>query len=85
MVLFLSIIYYILRIYLYILVAYVLLSWIPELRSTRFYQILHQITEPYMRLFRGLIVIGYFDFTPIIGFMLYGFGLEAFGMFIASL
>ncbi|MFU8786173.1 MAG: YggT family protein [Candidatus Izemoplasmataceae bacterium] len=81
----LSILYYILRIYFYVLIAYVLLSWIPEIRQSKFYYYLHQIADPYLRLFRGIIVIGYMDFTPIVGFVIYGFGLQAFGMFINSL
>ena len=85
MVLFLQVLYYILQIYFYILIAYVLLSWIPDIRNTRFYYYLHQIADPYMRLFRGVLVFGQMDFTPIIGFMLYMFGLRAFQMFIAGI
>ena len=85
MVIALSILYYVLRIYLYLLFAYVLLSWIPEIRQSKFYYYLHQIADPYLRLFRGIIVFGQLDFTPIVGFILYGFGLQAFGMFISSL
>ena len=85
MVLALSILYQILTIYYYLLIAYVLLSWIPEIRQTKFYFYLHQLADPYLRLFRGIIVMGQLDFTPIIGFIIYGFGLQAFGMFVGSL
>ncbi len=85
MVLFLQGLYYVLQIYFYILIGYILLSWIPDIRNTRFYYYLHQIADPYMRLFRGILVFGQMDFTPIVGFMLYMFGLRAFQMFIAGL
>ncbi len=81
----LSILHTILTIYFFMMIAYILLSWVPEIRQSRFYYILHLIVNPYMRIFRGLIVIGNFDFTPIIGLLFYNFGLMAFGEFIASL
>lgn len=74
----LYVIYRILQIYFYVLIADVLLSWVPELRRTKIGQIIHRIADPYMRIFRGLIVVGMFDFTPIIGFFIYEFGLRYF-------
>ena len=69
----LYILYWILRVYF--LIAYVLMSWIPELRGTKIHQIIHSIANPYMRIFRGVLVIGMIDLTPIIGFLLYQWGL----------
>lgn len=66
-----------LRIYYYIIIAYILLGWIPEIRRSKLYSYLHQITNPYLGIFRGLIVVGMMDFTPIIGLLIYNFGLEA--------
>ncbi len=71
-----------LQIYLYILIADVLLSWLPEIRQTTIGHWIHRLANPYMRLFRGWLVIGMFDFTPIIGFMLYQFGLSMVGRMI---
>ncbi len=85
MIFFLQVLYYILNIYFYILIAYVLLSWVPDIRETKFYYYLHQIADPYMRLFRGILVFGQMDFTPIVGFLLYMFGLQFFQAFITSL
>ena len=62
--------YQVLRIYFYIILITVILSWTP-LVNTRFYQILLKITGPYMNIFRGWLVISNMDFTPIIGFILY--------------
>lgn len=85
MQLLLLLLYRVLEIYFYTLIIYVLLSWIPELRQSRFYQMLGTITEPYMRLFRGLIVIGMIDLTPILGFFLFQFGLQALGFVINTM
>lgn len=67
---------YILKAYYYILIAYVLMSWIPELRGSKFHQVIHGIANPYMRVFRGLLVFGMMDFTPIIGFIIFQVGLK---------
>ena len=72
----LIVIYYILQVYFYFLIGSVLLSWIPELRRTKIGQLIDRIAQPYMRIFRGIIVIGMFDFTPIIGFIIYNFGMS---------
>ena len=82
---FLIIIYYILQVYYWILIAYVLGSWIPELRKTRIYRVIHQLANPYMRIFRGLLVFGMMDFTPILGFLLYQWGLSNLGNMIQTL
>jgi uncharacterized protein YggT (Ycf19 family) len=78
----LTYIYYALRAYFYVLIASVLLSWLPEIRRTRVGEFIDRLADPYMRLFRGLIVVGMFDFTPILGFFLYQFGLNQFGRMI---
>ena len=66
-----------LQYYYYILVASVLLSWIPDLKRSTVGQFIDKLADPYMRIFRGWVVIGVMDFTPIIGFMFYYFGLNA--------
>ncbi len=85
MVLLLTIIYWLLKVYYWILIAFVLGSWIPELRNSRIYRVIYQLADPYMRLFRGFLVIGMMDFTPIIGFLLYQFGLSYLAQMIATL
>ena len=69
-------VYYALLAYFYVLIASILLSWLPELRRNKIGQFIDRLANPYMRIFRGLIVIGMFDFTPIIGFIIYRFGLN---------
>ncbi len=85
MVYLLTILNYAIQAYFYMLIAYILLSWVPSIRESKFYYYLHVITNPYMRIFRGFLVVGNFDFTPMIGLLLYSFGMNAFGEFVASL
>jgi YggT family protein len=75
----------VLEVYFYLMIATILLTWFPEATKTKWFEALYQITSPYLRLFRGVVVIGQFDFTPIIGFLLYQFGLNAFAQLVASL
>ena len=79
------IIYKILQYYYYILVASVLLSWIPDLKRSSVGRIIDKLADPYMRIFRGWIVIGVMDFTPILGFMFYYFGLNAVGQMLSGI
>jgi|GEM_PF-432413 len=78
----LVILWWALRIYFYLLIAYVLMSWVPELRKTAIGQLIGKLADPYMRIFRGLLVFGMMDFTPILGFFLYQMGLNYFGQMI---
>ncbi len=82
---FLSILLIVLEVYFFVLIAYILLSWFPTIRESRFYYTLHRLADPYMRFFRGILVLGGMDFTPIVGFLIYRFGLFAFAEFVASL
>ena len=79
MQMFLEIIEILLRYYYYVLIASIFLSWIPDLKRSTIGQYIDKLANPYMRIFRGWIVIGVMDFTPLIGFMFYYFGLNAFG------
>lgn len=72
-----------LQIYYWILIAYILMSWIPEIRGTKLHRIVHNIANPYMRIFRGLLVFGMFDFTPVIGFLLYNLGMNYYWEMVA--
>ncbi len=77
--------YLVLNVYMLLIFAYILLSWIPELRQSKFYAILHQIVDPYLRIFRGLLVAGNFDFTPLLGILLLRFFLIFMNDFISTL
>ena len=57
-------------IYGFLLVLYILSSWIPQLGQSMVGQILAQLSEPYLRLFRGIIpLLGGVDFSPILAFI----------------
>lgn len=56
--------------YLIMLFARILGSWVPELQNTRFMQFIAFYTDPYLNLFRKIIPpIGMMDFSPIVAFL----------------
>jgi len=75
MLIFLTVAYYALLVYFYIMIIYILLSW-TSIRNTRFYYFLEKIVNPYLGIFRGWIVISNIDFTPMLGLLLYQFILS---------
>lgn len=66
------IIYYILVIFQFILLARVLLSWFPNIdRSNPLVQMLYQITEPVLQPIRNVLPqTGMMDFSPLIVFLI---------------
>jgi len=62
--------YVALQLYFYVMIIFVILSWTPLVNS-QFYQILRRIVEPYLGIFRGWLVFGQIDFTPMLGLILY--------------
>ena len=55
--------------YTFVLFIWVLLSWIPEVRHSRFYSFLDRICLPYLEPFRRIIPpINGIDISPILGF-----------------
>lgn len=78
----LTVVYYALSGYYWLLIINIFLSWIPELKQTKIGRLITYLADPYMRIFRGLLVFGMFDFTPIIGLILYQIGVNYFGQMI---
>lgn len=64
--------YYALRVYFYVIIIQILLSWTP-LTNSSFYRLLDKITGPFLHLFRGKLVFNNLDFTPMLGLILYQF------------
>merc|ERR1719316_1529131 len=61
------------KIYLLLLYLRVILSWIPVFNwDTHPWQSLRQVTDPFLRIFTGLVppLMGQLDLTPLIGFYL---------------
>ncbi|QVK16804.1 YggT family protein [Mycoplasmatota bacterium] len=56
---------YLIRIYTYIILAYVLVGYFPEARGSKIYQILARLCEPLLNVFRFATVSG-ISFAPIL-------------------
>ncbi|MFS0688168.1 YggT family protein [Sporosarcina sp. 179-K 8C2 HS] len=53
--------------YLILLIIYILMSWVPSTRETKFGIFLGKITEPYLGFFRKFIPpLGMIDISPIV-------------------
>lgn len=58
------------EIYKWLLIAYILMSWLPQMRESQIGQLLGKVVEPYLSPFRKYIPpIGMMDFSPIIGYI----------------
>lgn len=55
------------NIYFYLIIASVLMSWIPSLKESAFGQFVTRLTDPYLDIFRRFIPpLGMIDISPII-------------------
>ncbi|MDE5977860.1 MAG: YggT family protein [Turicibacter sp.] len=68
----------ILNIYQYLIILYILMSWIvPNLHSTQIGSIVGGVVEPYLSIFRKIIPpLGMIDFSPIVAFIVLDFAIE---------
>ena len=59
------------EIYTYMLIAYVLLSWLPAAKESFVGEILGKLCEPYLSIFRRFIppIAGVIDISPIVAFI----------------
>ena len=54
-------------IYSFLLIIYILMSWVPSIRENKFGQFLGKIVEPYLSFFRRFIPpLGMIDISPIV-------------------
>lgn len=61
------------QVYMLMLMARIICSWIPELQRTRFMMFISFYTDPYLNFFRRFIPpIGVIDFSPIVAFLSLG-------------
>ncbi|PYF07031.1 YggT family protein [Ureibacillus chungkukjangi] len=61
-------------IYSFMLIIYILMSWVPAAKESGFGRLLAKACEPYLGFFRKFIPpIGMIDFSPIIGILLLSF------------
>ncbi|WP_058302515.1 YggT family protein [Gorillibacterium timonense] len=56
------------QIYSFLIIAYILMSWLPNVRESRVGEILGKIVEPYLKPFRKLIppIGGMIDISPML-------------------
>ncbi len=75
-----NIVYYlslVLRVYETMMLIYILMSWVPESRSTQLGRVLGSMVEPYLSIFRKIIPpIGMIDFSPIIAFIILDIAMQ---------
>lgn len=63
------------NIYSFLILVYILASWVPECHQTGWYRRVHGCVEPYLSFFRRFVPrLGIIDFSPIIALLC----LEAF-------
>ena len=61
-------------IYSFMLIIYILMSWVPALQESSFGRFIGKMCEPYLGFFRKFIPpIGMIDFSPIIAILLLNF------------
>lgn len=53
--------------YSFLILVYILASWVPEFHGTRWYLLVRKCVDPYLNLFRRFIPrIGFIDFSPLV-------------------
>lgn len=69
-----TIIIYAFQIYWFMLIIYILMSWVPSARDSSIGQILERVCEPYLGFFRRFIPpIGMIDISPIVALITLNF------------
>lgn len=59
--------FYILAAYRFVILVAIILTWIPGARNNSFCRVISSVADVYMWPFHNWFVLGYIDFTPIIG------------------
>lgn len=58
------------QVYFWLLIARILVSWVPEFQGQKWVQFIAFYTDPYLNLFRRIIPpIGMIDISPIFAFL----------------
>lgn len=65
-----QVVFLLLDIYNYLIIAYVLMSWVPNARDSYIGELLGKLVEPYLSIFRKIIPpLGMIDISPIVAFV----------------
>lgn len=75
-------IYWILQVFSGFLGMSIILSWIPSLYEYKIFRLIRRVSDWYLRPFRGVLVIGMFDLTPMIGIGIYQFIVSQIGVLL---
>lgn len=75
--------YYLMQIYLGLMILSIVLTWIPFAYNLKIFRLIGKIADGYLGLFRGYITIGIFDFTPVVGILIYEGLMYAFSYLIS--
>lgn len=61
-------VFYLFQIYFYMILVYVLMSWLPNVRESFIGELLGKLVEPYLSPFRRFIppIMGMIDISPIV-------------------
>ncbi|MDU2240003.1 MAG: YggT family protein [Paenibacillus sp.] len=75
-----SIVWLLYNIYFYMILVYILMSWVPNVRESFIGELLGKLVEPYLAPFRRFIppIMGMIDISPIIALFVHR--LAAFGL-----
>ncbi|GGG21073.1 putative membrane protein YlmG [Lysinibacillus alkalisoli] len=71
--------------YTYMIIIYILMSWVPAAQESKFGQILAKVCEPYLSIFRKIIPpIGMIDISPIVAILALNFAFRGIVILLTS-
>ncbi|MBB3127377.1 YggT family protein [Paenibacillus rhizosphaerae] len=75
------------NIYFYMIIIYVLMSWLPNIRESFIGELLGKLVEPYLSPFRKIIppIFGMLDISPIVALFVLQFAMQGLRFIIFSL
>jgi YggT family protein len=78
-----TVISFVFNVYQFMIIAYVLMSWVPQMRETPIGQLLERLVEPYLSVFRRFIPsLGPIDISPIIALIALSFARDGLAALI---
>ncbi|AIQ48709.1 hypothetical protein R70723_24495 [Paenibacillus sp. FSL R7-0273] len=82
-----SIINILFQIYYYMIIIYILMSWLPNLRENFIGELLGKLVEPYLSPFRRIIppLFGTLDISPIIALFVLRFAVVGLHSIVAMI
>ncbi|QBO37507.1 YggT family protein [Periweissella cryptocerci] len=56
----------VIEIYIFVIIANALMSWLPGANESKLGQLISRLAEPYLNVFRFLPTLGGIDFSPVL-------------------